>query len=136
MRDLIMLTDRPIACNDIATIIKNEFKSYQLLNDSFDLIYMKKKDSGFELELSPDDVLSDPECMMDDTVDKCPNKNAFLTNLSYSKLAVAKRIINLIKDLFGNMWIDVDEAEGWFGTAQEFIDSYEELPFKPLGTIL
>ena len=95
-----------------------------LLNDSKDLIYMKKKSSGFELEFSPNDILSNPDCMMDDTIDKCPNKNAYLTNLSYTTIDLAKRIIKLIEPLFGNMWIQSDEDDDWFGTAKEFLESY------------
>lgn len=124
MRDLIIISDKPITYESIADIIKNEFKTYPLLNDSKDLIYMKKKCSGFELEFSPNDILCDPECMMDDTVDRCPNKNAYLTNLNYTTPDIAKRIIRLIEPLFGNMWIQSDEDDDWFGTAKEFIDSY------------
>ena len=127
MRDLIILTDEPITYESINKIIKKEFKSYPLLNDDTHLIYMKKKYSGFELELSPNDILSDPECMMDDTVDRCPNKEAFLTNLSYTSIPIAKRIIKLIINNYGNMWIQSDEADDWFGTAQEFLDNYNEI---------
>ena len=118
MRDLIILTDEPITYESINQIIKKEFRSYPLLNDSQKLIYMKKKYSGFELELSPNDILSDPECMMDDTVDRCPNKEAFLTNLNYTSIPIAKRIIKLIINNYGNMWIQSDEDDDWFGTAQ------------------
>lgn len=127
MRDLIILTDEPITYESINQIIKKEFKSYPLLNDDTHLIYMKKKYSGFELELSPNDILSDPECMMDDTVDRCPNKEAFLTNLHYTSIPIAKRIIKLIINNYGNMWIQSDEADDWFGTAQEFLDNYNEV---------
>ncbi len=127
MRDLIILTDEPITYESINQIIKKEFKSYPLLNDDTHLIYMKKKYSGFELELSPNDILSDPECMMDDTVDRCPNKEAFLTNLNYTSIPIAKRIIKLIINNYGNMWIQSDEADDWFGTAQEFLDNYNEI---------
>jgi len=127
MRDLIILTDKPITYESINQIIKKEFKSYPLLNDSHNLIYIKKKCSGFELELSPNDILSDPECMMDDTVDRCPNKEAYLTNLSYTSIPIAKRIIKLIINNYGNMWIQSDEADDWFGTAQEFLDNYNEI---------
>lgn len=127
MRDLIILTDEPITYESINQIIKKEFKSYPLLNDDPHLIYIKKKYSGFELELSPNDILSDPECMMDDTVDRCPNKEAFLTNLNYTSIPIAKRIIKLIINNYGNMWIQSDEADDWFGTAQEFLDNYNEI---------
>jgi len=124
MRDLIIISDKPITYESISNIVKEEFKTYPLLTDTKDLIYMKKKGSGFELEFSPNDILSDPECMMDDTVDRCPNKNAYLTNLSYTSVDIAKRIIRLIEPLFGNMWIQSDEDDDWFGTARDFIDKY------------
>lgn len=126
MRDLIIITDKPITYDSINQVIKNEFKSYPLLNDNKELIYMKKSCSGFELELSPNDKLNDPECMMDDTVDRCPNKEAFLTNLNYTSVSIAKRIIKLIINDYGNMWIQSDEADDWFGTAQEFLDNYND----------
>ena len=124
MRDLIIISDKPITYDSIADLVKKEFKSYPLLCDTKDLIYMKKKCSGFELEFSPNDILSDPECMMDETVDRCPNKDAYLTNLNYTTPDIAKRIIRLIVNNFGNMWIQSDEDDDWFGTAQEFIDNY------------
>ena len=88
------------------------------------ILIMKDKDDGFELEFSPDDVLDNPKCMMDDTIDRCPNKKAYLTNLSYTNCESTKRIISAIKNLFGNMWIQSDEDDDWFGTAQEFLDNY------------
>ncbi len=125
MKDLIILTDKPITYDSISAIIKAEFKNYQLLNDDTHLIYVKKRGSGFELELTPNDKLNDPNCMMDDTVDKCPNKEAFLTNLNYTSTDIAKRVIKLIIGYYGNMWIQSDEDDDWFGTAQEFIDNYK-----------
>jgi hypothetical protein len=125
MKDLIILTDKPITYDSISAIIKTEFKNYQLLNDDTHLIYVKKRGSGFELELTPNDKLNDPNCMMDDTVDKCPNKEAFLTNLNYTSTDIAKRVIKLIIGYYGNMWIQSDEDDDWFGTAQEFIDNYK-----------
>jgi hypothetical protein len=83
-----------------------------------------KNCSGFELELSPNDKLNDPECMMDETIDRCPNKEAFLTNLNYTSISISKRIIKLILNNYGNMWIQSYEADDWFGTAQEFLDNY------------
>ena len=125
MKDLIILTDKPITYDSISAIIKAEFKNYQLLNDDTHLIYVKKRGSGFELELTPNDKLNDPNCMMDDTVDKCPNKEAFLTNLNYTSTDIAKRVIKLIIGYYGNMWIQSDEDDDWFGTAQEIIDNYK-----------
>ena len=124
MRYLIILTDSPITYESINQIIKKEFKTYLLLNDDSNLIYMKKSCSGFELELSPDDKLNNPECLMDDTIDRCPNKEAYLTNLNYTSISIAKRIIKLIITNYGNMWIQSDEADDWFGTAQKFLDNY------------
>ena len=125
MKDLIILTDKPITYDSIDSIIKTEFKNYQLLNDDTHLIYVKKRGSGFELELTPNDKLNDPNCMMDDTVDKCPNKEAYLTNLNYTSTDIAKRVIKLLIGNYGNMWIQSDEDDDWFGTAQEFIDNYK-----------
>ena len=124
MKDLIIISDKPITHDSIADLIKTEFKSYPLLNDDQDYMYMKKKCSGFEIEFSPNDILSDPECMMDETVDRCPNKNAYLTNVHYTTPEIAKRIIRLIINNFGNMWVQSDEDDDWFGTAQEFLDNY------------
>ena len=124
MRDLIIISDKPITHDSIADLVKEEFKNYPVWSDTQDLLYIKKKCSGFEIEFSPNDILSDPECMMDETVDRCPNKNAYLTNLSYTTPNIAKRIIRLIINEFGNMWIQSDEDDDWFGTAQEFLDNY------------
>ena len=124
MKDLIIITDKPITYASVIDIIKLEFKQYPFWSDDEDLIYLKKKNSGFELEFTPNDILSDPECMMDDTVDKCPNKDAYLTNLHYTSIDIAKRLIRLIITKFGSMWIQSDEDDDWFGTAQEFIDNY------------
>ncbi len=126
MKDLIIITDKPITYESISDIVKNEFKSYPIWNDDQDLIYMKRGRKGFELEFSPNDVLDDPECEMDETVDRVPNKKAYLTNLHYTNCEIAKRILKLIKDMFGNMWIQSSEYDDWFGTAQEYIDNYQD----------
>ena len=130
MKDLIIISDKPITYESISDLVKKEFKSYPLLNDSPDLIYMKKGNRGFELEFSPSDVLDDPECGMEATIDRCPNKKAYLTNLNYTNCEVAKRILNLIKDMFGEMYIQSDEYDDWFGTAQEYIDNYKDEVFE------
>ena len=129
MKDLIIISDKPITYESISDLIKNEFKAYQLLNDTPDLIYMKKGRLGFELELSPNDILDDPESDMEDVIDKCPNKKGYLTNLSYTNCKVSKRILNIIKDMFGNMWIQSDEYDDWFGTVGEYIDNYKDEVF-------
>ena len=129
MKDLIIISDKPITYESISDLVKKEFKTYPLLNDTTDLIYMKRGRSGFELEFSPIDVLDDPECGMEDTIDRCPNKKAYLTNIHYSNCEVAKRILNLIKDMFGEMYIQSDEYDNWFGTVQEYIDNYKDEVF-------
>ena len=89
---------------------------------------MKKTMAGFELDFSPNDILSDPDSWMDESIaiEKCPNKKAYLTNVRYRDLSVVKRLIKLIINNYGSMWIETDETNAWFGTAQEFIDNYEE----------
>ena len=127
MKDLIIISDKPITYESISDLIKSEFKGYPILNDDVDLIYIKKRNRGFELEFSPNDVLDNPECYMEDIIDRFPNKKAYLTNLHYTNCEIAKRIINIIKDMFGNMWIQSDEYDDWFGTAQEYIDNYKDV---------
>lgn len=124
MRDLIILTDKPITYESIIDVIRKKFKKYNFYRDDEDLIYIKKKSSGFELELTPNDILDDPNNMMDDTIERCPNKKAYLTNLNYSTLYIAKKVISLIINNYGSMWIQSDEDDDFFGTAQEFLDNY------------
>ncbi len=124
MQDLIILTDKPITYDSCSKIVKNHFSKLTLLNDDKETIYMKKSKRGFELWLSPDDTLNNPECFMEDTIDKCPNKEAFLTNLGYTSKTIAADIVNLLKPLYGNMWIQSDEEDNWFGTADEFVQMY------------
>ena len=124
MKDLIILTDKPITYESIINIIKQEFKNYDFITDTDELLYVKKKSSGFELEFTPNDILSDPENMMDDTIERCSNKNAYLTNLNYTSVSIAKRIISLILNNYGNLWIQSDEDDDWFGTGEEFLNNY------------
>ena len=124
MRDLIILSDKPITYETIIEIIRTNFKKYNFLRDDKDLIYIKKKRSGFELELTPNDILDDPNNMMDDTINRCPNKKAYLTNLNYSTLDIAKKLISLIINNYGSMWIQSDEDDDFFGTAVEFLNNY------------
>ena len=124
MRDLIILTDKPITYESIIDVIRKKFKKNNFYRDDEDLIYIKKKSSGFELELTPNDILDDPNNMMDDTIERCPNKKAYLTNLNYSTLYIAKKVISLIINNYGSMWIQSDEDDDFFGTAQEFLDNY------------
>ena len=124
MRDLIILSEKPITYESIIGIIRTNFKKYNFLRDDKDLIYIKKKRSGFELELTPNDILDDPNNMMDDTINRCPNKKAHLTNLNYSTLDIAKKLISLIIDNYGSMWIQSDEDDDFFGTAVEFLNNY------------
>lgn len=122
MKDLIILTDKPIDKVSCYEILITNFCSLNIFNTGNDSLLMKKQKRGFEIWFTPDDVLDNPECMMDDTIDKCPNKKAFLTNLSYTSETIAKKVIELLKPLYGNMWIQSDEEDDWFGTADEFIN--------------
>ena len=124
MKDLIIITDKPITPESCHNLIKSSFKTLLLGSDDNETLYMKKSHRGFELWYSPEDVLDDPNCMMEDTVDRCPNKKAYLTNLSYTSKSIAKKIVELLKPLYGRMWIQSDEEDDWFGTADEFIEIY------------
>lgn len=124
MKDLIILTDNPIRNEICSTILINKFKNKLVLNNDSESLYIKKSSSGFELWFSPNDQLDNPKCMMGDTIEKCPNKKAYLTNLSYTSKAIASSIISTLKPLFGNMWVQSDEDDDWFGTADEFINDY------------
>lgn len=125
MRDLIILTSKPLDYSLVAQVIKDGFSNLKIRNDTERLLYVKYKNVGFELEFFPNDRLSDPDSMMGDTVAKCPNKDAYLTGFSYTSVYVAKKMISLLKPLFEEMWIQSDEADNWFGTAEEFIEHYE-----------
>jgi len=124
MKDLIIISDQPITYESCAIMIKDSFKNLILRSDNDEILYMKKSGSGFEIWFSPEDVLNDPNCCMDDTVDRCPNKTAFLTNLSYTSKYIAKKMITVLKPFYGRMWIQSDEPDDWFGTADEFINIY------------
>lgn len=124
MKDLIILTDKPITYNSCSEMIKNDFKNLILRTDLEDYIYFKKSGAGFEIWFSPNDVLDNPENMMGDTIERCPNKKAFLTNVSYTSRTIASKIVSLLKPLYGNMWIQSDEEDDWFGTADDFINIY------------
>ena len=122
MKDLIILTDKPIDKDSCYEILITNFCSLNIFHTDNDSLLMKKQKRGFEIWFTPDDVLDDPECMMDDTIERCPNKKAFLTNLSYTSETIAKKVIELLKPLYGNMWIQSDEEDDWFGTADDFIN--------------
>jgi len=124
MLELIILTDVPIERNSCSTLLKEKFNNLILLNDDDETLYMKKSKRGFELWFSPNDILDDPICMMDDTIEKCPNKKAYLTNLKYTSKNIAKEIIGILLPHYGNMWIQSDEIDDWFGTAEDFINIY------------
>ena len=122
MRDLIILTDKPINKESCIQLIKKEFKSKKTISETEDFLYMKGNGAGFEIDFTPNDKLSDPlSDMDDDTIEKCPNKNAYLTNLSYTTNYVAAKVIMLLMPLYGRMWID-DEELNIFSTAEEFVD--------------
>ena len=124
MKDLIIITDKSITYDSCAQIIKNNFKNLILRDDRDLVILMKKKDRGFEFWITPNDVLDDPQFFMGDTVDKCPNKKANINLLCYTHKSIAKKIVELLKPLYGRMWIQSDEEDDWFGTADEFIEIY------------
>ncbi len=124
MKDLIILTDKPITHDSCTNEIKNTFKSLILRADTDDYLYLKKSNHGFEIWFSPEDVLDDPKSMMEETIERCPNKKAYLTNISYTSINIAAKIVSLLKPHYGNMWIQSDEEDDWFGTADEFIDIY------------
>ena len=125
MKDLIIITDQPITYDSCALIVKDSFKKLLLLGDEpNECIYMKKKKRGFELWFTPEDVIDNPEFFMEEVMEKCPNKKAYLTDFCYTHKSVAKKMIELLKPLYGHMWIQSDESDKWYGTADEFIEIY------------
>jgi len=124
MQDLIILTDEPITLETCEKVLKEKMSDFKTLNSNSECLYMKNNDKGFELWFTPNDSIDDPEFEMGETLEKCPNKKAFLTNLSYSSRAIGKRVITLIQNLYGNMWIQSDEEDNWFGSANDFINIY------------
>ena len=125
MRDLVIITDIPIRFDDVSEKIKKAFKKCTYYNFDSTSIYLQNRRARVYIEFLGQAKLTDPINMMDETIDRVPNKDAFLTNLYYSTAEIAKKVIGLIKDDFGNMWIQSDEYDDWFGTADEFIRDYK-----------
>ena len=125
--DLIIITEKPITYESVFNAAEKGLSDLIIMADCSELFSMWKDDEGFELEFSPNDRLNDPDSLMDhDVIVKCPKKDAYLTNLGYTSVEMAKKIIELLKPLFGEMWIQSDESDDWFGTADEFIQNYNQ----------
>ena len=124
MQDLIILTDKPIRYESCVQNILDHFQFWEYGGGDETSIGLYKNDKGLELWFSPEDVLDDPLCFMGDTVDKCPNKKAYLTNLSYRGLESAKKIVECLKPFYGRMWIQNDDVDDWFGTVDEYLEIY------------
>ena len=120
MKDLIIITDLSIDSSTCSPLLKEAFSNKTIHCDCQDYLLIKKDGKGFQIDYTPNDILSDPECMMGDTVEKCPNKNAFLTNLGYSTMPIAIKVIKTLLPHYGRMWIE-DEENDTFSTAEEFI---------------
>jgi len=125
MQDYIIITDNPIEFEQIKDIFKENFPNFIICNFCNESLFMQKKGNKFEIEFSKD-RLSDPESMMEETIDKCPNKNAYLTNIYVSSIDIAIRVFETLSKIIPLYWIQSDEEDNWFGTNIEFINKHKK----------
>ncbi len=123
MKDLIIISDNPLSKNNLSGLLIEEFKNLGVGENTEQHLYIKRKSSGLEVYYTPKDTLEKcREEMGEETYARIPNKESYLTNISVSDSTIAKKVVALIKDNFGDVWIDDDDYE-WFGKASDFLQS-------------
>lgn len=127
MRDLILITQKPLTNESIFNALKMAFPSLNVLDSSIDHLLMKSKKQGFEFYFTPNDILSDPANMMgDETISKVPSEFQYLTNVSYTSAYIVKKLVLSLQNELGEFWIDDDDFE-WLGSSKDFLLSdYQE----------
>jgi len=133
MRDLILITKTPITSDSVLPILKEAFSSLNVLDSSLDHLLMKSKNTGFEIDFTPQDVLSDPKNMMgDETINKVPSAFQYLTNVGYTSAFIVKKLVMTLQNEIGEFWIDDDDFE-WLGSSKDFlISDHQEIKEKEI----
>lgn len=123
MRDLILITQRPLTDELVHGILAKTFTAFDVLDSSPDHLLMKSKKNGIEIYFTPDDTLSDPQNMMgEETINSVPCHFQYLTNVSYTGASIAKTLVKSLQEEIGEFWIDDDDFE-WLGSSNDFLTS-------------
>lgn len=123
MKDMIIISDTPLSKNNLSDLLIKEFKNLSVAENTEQRLYIKRKSSGLEIFYTPADTLEKfKEEMGEETYSAIPNKDSYLTNISVTDSAVAKRVVAVIKNNFGEVWIDDDDYD-WLGKASDFLKS-------------
>lgn len=126
MRDFYFYTNRPITAQDCFDSLSNKIKNIRGTNnlDEIQISVGGKWRSylWFYNERLEDGVYESEEELESDKK-RIPIKEPYINFFETYRSVDAKRFIEVLMKIYPELYIDVDEADFWSGTAQEYLDT-------------
>ena len=127
MRDIILYTKEPINYDDCTAAILGSVKSavtntknyFHSNNKHFWSLEIDNEDLQASLQGFDDDYIKD---QTQRELENIPISNPFSNLLQTHRSIDAKRIIEVLMKLRPELYIEVNDAKPWFGSAQEYLD--------------
>ena len=126
MRDFYFYTSKPLTAKDCFDSLNNEIKNIRGTNDPDEIqISVSGKWRSylwFHNERLEDGIYESDE-EFEEEKKRIPIQNPYINFFETHRSIDAKRFISVLMTMYPELYIDVDEADFWCGTAQEYLDT-------------
>ena len=129
MRDIILYTKSPIIYEECVAPITENVKSavtntknyFHSNNNFFWCLEIDNEDLKTSLAGFDEDYIKAQKQILRENV---PIENPLSNLLQIHRSIDAKRIIEVLINLYPELYIEVDDVEQWFGSAKEYLDAH------------
>lgn len=127
MRDIILYTKNAMVYEDCATVILANVKGAVTNTKNY---FHSNNKYFWSLEIDNEDLETSLKGFDEEYVKErkqwqrhnIPIENPVLNLLQIHRSVDAKRIIEVLMKIYPELYVEVDDAETWLGTAQEYLD--------------
>ena len=119
MKNIILLTDKPIEKDSCREIFLNVFPNKEIINDDKESLLLGRPYSNINVIYSYDRVLDENSSFSEDDAKHIPLNNPYCTIVEFHKIAIAKQAVSALVTKYPELYIYYDE-EDWYGTPVEF----------------
>ena len=125
MRDIYLFTSKPMDFAECKKVINEKIK---YVDDNLVRSFWSTSKNHWYLDLDNDGMFDDitDEGHLEDIkewAERIPIGKPFLNRLGIHRSIDAKRLVAALVTIYPDLYVNVDDTEQFFGTAQEYIDT-------------
>ena len=124
MRDFYFFTSKPVTAKDCYEDLKKEIKYIEMNGDSDIWInYSKSRSFLWLYNERLSDGIYESEEEFEEEKNRIPIQDPYINFFETHRSIDVKRVVKVLMKIYPELYIYMDELEGWYGTAQEYLDT-------------